>query len=119
MSSDPQPATTGPEQGRRGGDGRFAPGASGNPRGRPPGARNRASLAAEALLAGEAEALTRKAVELALGGDLVALRLCLERVLPPARERPLRVDLPLERATDADAAMQAVVAALRAGELTA
>ena len=49
---------------------------------RPKGARNRATLAAETLLDGEAEALTRKAVELALAGDTTALRLCLERVLP-------------------------------------
>jgi hypothetical protein len=118
MSSHPHPATTGPEQGRRG-NGQFARGASGNPGGRPPGARNKAALAAEALLAGEAEALTRKAVELALSGDLIALRLCLERILPPVKERPLRVDLPLKRATDADTAMRAVLEALRTGELTA
>jgi hypothetical protein len=67
MSNHPHPATTGPEQGRRA-NGQFAHGASGNPGGRPPGARNKAALAAEALLAGEAEALTRKAVELALSG---------------------------------------------------
>jgi hypothetical protein len=39
------------------------------------GARNSATLAAEALLDGEAEALTRKAIELALGGDSLALRI--------------------------------------------
>ncbi len=116
MSGD-QPATTGQEQGRHG-NGQFASGVSGNPQGRPPGARNKASLAAEALLADEAEALTRKAVELALGGDLTALRLCLERILPPVRERPLRIDLPLERRADADTAMRAILESLRAGELT-
>jgi hypothetical protein len=68
--------------------GRFRPGVSGNPRGRPPGSRNHATLAAAALLEGEAEAITRKAVELALAGDPVALRLCMERILPPLRERP-------------------------------
>ena len=41
-----------------------------------------------ALLEGETEAITRKAVELALAGDPVALRLCVERILPPMRERP-------------------------------
>ena len=41
----------------------------GNP-GRPKGARNRATLAAEAILEGEAEALSRKAVERALEGDM-------------------------------------------------
>jgi hypothetical protein len=49
-------------------------------------------MAAEALLDGEAEALTRKAVELALAGDTVALRLCLERLLPPRRSRRVTFD---------------------------
>ena len=53
-----------------------------------------ATMAAEGLLDGEAEALTRKAVELALEGDTVALRLCLERLLPPRRSRRVTFDLP-------------------------
>src|SRR5687768_6523834 len=61
--------------------GAFRPG---NP-GRPKGCRNRATLAALALLEGEAEALARKAVELALAGDTVALRLVLDRLLPKGR----------------------------------
>ena len=56
-------------------DGRFAPG---NP-GRPKGSRNKTTAAISALLDGEAEAITRKAVEMALEGDSVALRLCLEK----------------------------------------
>jgi hypothetical protein len=48
----------------------------------------------EALLDGEAAALARKAVELALAGDAAALRLCLDRLLPPRRERPVAVALP-------------------------
>src|ERR1700676_4679872 len=58
-------------------DGRFQRGRSGNPAGKPKGARHRTTLAAEELLQGEASALTRKAVELALSGDSSALRLCL------------------------------------------
>jgi len=52
------------------------------------------TLAAAALLAGESEALTRKAVEMALGGDPTAMRLCMERVLPPCRERTVKFSLP-------------------------
>jgi hypothetical protein len=48
----------------------------------------------EALLDGESEALTRKAVELAKGGDMQALRLCLDRILPPRKDRPLTFTLP-------------------------
>jgi hypothetical protein len=47
------------------------------------------------LLDGEAEALTRKAVELALEGDTTALRICMERICPPVRERPIDADLKL------------------------
>jgi Family of unknown function (DUF5681) len=68
---------------------RFQPGQSGNPNGRPPGSRNKSTLAVEALLDGEAEVLTRKAIELAKAGDLVALRLCLDRVCPPRKDRPV------------------------------
>ncbi|WP_346658170.1 DUF5681 domain-containing protein [Bradyrhizobium sp. 138] len=70
-------------------DARFQPGQSGNPRGRPRGSRNRTTLAVEALLEGEAEALTRKAIELATGGDIQALRICLDRLCPPRREATL------------------------------
>src|ERR1700738_457555 len=79
--------------------GRFAGGRSGNPAGRPRGCRDHVNRAARLLLAGEGEALTRKAVELALAGDpwtfspracpVGALRLCLERVVAPYRERIL------------------------------
>jgi len=61
----------------------FRPGESGNPAGRPRGARNRTTLAAEQLLDGEAEVLTRKAIELAKEDNLSALRLCIDRILPP------------------------------------
>ena len=44
----------------------FTKGKSGNPQGREVGCRNKASLAAEALLDGEADMLTRRAIELAI-----------------------------------------------------
>src|SRR5262245_47204912 len=43
----------------------FEPGQRGNPSGRPKGARNKTTIAVEALLDNEAEALTRKLIELA------------------------------------------------------
>jgi Family of unknown function (DUF5681) len=97
----------------------FARGRSGNPRGRPVGSRNRRTLAAAVLLDGESEALTRKAVELALAGDPTALRLCIERILPPCRERAVRFELPpIENAHDVSVAMNAVTAALARGVIT-
>ena len=97
----------------------FKPGQSGNPAGKRPGTRNRATRALEALLDGEAEALTRKAVELALGGDITALRLCLDRILPPRKDRPVSFELPaINGAEDARAASAAVLAAVSVGSLT-
>src|SRR5260370_38889426 len=73
--------------------GRFEKGRSGNPAGKPPGARNRATLASEALLDGEAEELTRNAIERAKQGDTVARRLCLDRILPPRKHRAVSLSL--------------------------
>jgi len=72
----------------------FPKGTSGNPAGKPIGTRHKATQAALTLLEGEGEALTRKAVELALAGDTTALRLCLERLIPPRKERHVSVELP-------------------------
>ena len=78
---------------RKQGNSQFPPGQSGNPAGRPKGARNKATLALETLLDGQAEALTQKAIELALGGDMMALRMCLDRILPARRDRPVSIEM--------------------------
>ena len=99
----------------RNSDGTFGPG---NP-GKPKGTRHRATQAALALLDGEAEALTRQAVKMALGGDATALRLCLERIAPPRRDAPVTFDLPqMETARDAATAAGAVLDAVALGDLT-
>jgi Family of unknown function (DUF5681) len=98
---------------------RFQKGRSGNPAGRRPGSRNKATIAAAKLLAGEAEKLTRKAVEAAFAGDAMALRLCVERLLPVCRERPVKFKLPpIESPADIAACMKAVTAALADGVIT-
>jgi hypothetical protein len=99
--------------------GRWPKGRSGNPAGKPRGARHKSTLAAEALLDGQAEALSRKAVELALAGDTVALRLCLERILPARRERPIQLALlPLDGVAGLAATSAALLDAVAAGEVT-
>ncbi len=97
---------------------RGRPFQAGNP-GRPKGARNKASLAAEALLDGEAEALARKAIDMALAGDTTAMRLCLERIMPARRDRPVSFAMPqISSASEAAQAASAIVAAVALGELT-
>ena len=74
----------------------FKPGQSGNPAGKPTGTKNRATVMAQALFDGEAETLTRKIIELAMGGDMQALRVCVDRLCPPmkAQAAPVQVDIP-------------------------
>lgn len=96
-------------------DGTFA---AGNP-GKPRGSRHRATQAAQALLDGEAEALTRKSVEMALNGDAAALRLCLDRIAPQRREATVSFALPeITSAQDTAKAAGAVLTAVATGEIT-
>jgi hypothetical protein len=113
------PATPVQEQERRDEGGRFVKGRSGNPAGRVAGTRNHATLMAEALFDGEAAALARKAIELGLGGDPAALRLCLDRVIAPRRGRPVEVALPpVNGVADIAGAMTAIARAAARGEIT-
>ena len=99
----------------RNSDGKFAPG---NP-GKPIGARHKVTLAVSGLLEGQAERLTQKAVDMALSGDTTALRLCLERIAPPVKDKPVRFGLPpMENAQGAAQAAQAVLQAVSGGVLT-
>src|SRR4051812_42771506 len=106
--------TTGKQRGRP-----FKRGKSGNPDGRPKGARNITTVALEALLDGQAIALTQKAIDLALAGDIAALRLCVDRILPPRKDRPVTFGFPaITSAAEAAATMSAILGAVAAGEVT-
>jgi len=99
--------------------GRFAKGVSGNPAGRPAGSRNSATLACEALLEGQAEALPQKAVDMALAGDTVALKIWIDRIYPARKDRPVTFALPpINTARDAADVMSSVMNAVAAGQLT-
>ena len=112
--------TDDPDKAGRGQSGRWRKGRSGNPAGMAPGTRHRATRAVEALLAGEAEGLTRRAIEAALAGDMMAMKLCLERLAPPPRTRTVALpDLP-DLGTPAGllAASARLIAATASGELS-
>ena len=99
--------------------GNWKPGQSGNPAGKAKGTLHHATRAAMALLDGEAEALTRKAIEKAKEGDGAALRLCLERIIPARKDRSVSLALPkLETAADSLRAVGAIIEAVASGELT-
>src|SRR6266576_385461 len=97
----------------------FLKGQSGNPAGKRPGTRNRATIIAEEMLDCETRPLLRGAIDDAKGGDGVMARFCLSRIIGPRRDRPVRFELPpLQSAADLKAAMEAVTSAVAQGELT-
>jgi hypothetical protein len=97
----------------------FEPGVSGNPNGRPKGSRNRMTVAVEEMLEGNCEALVQKLLEKAMAGDAAALRLCVARLLPVRRDRPVEFALPsITTVPDAVEASSAVLKACADGELT-
>jgi hypothetical protein len=76
-------------------------------------------MLAEQLLDGDAEKIVRKTITLGLDGDVAALRLLLDRILPPRRDRPVAFSLPaLTAPRDAATALAAVVDAVAVGNLT-
>ena len=87
--------------------------------GRPKGSRNKATIAIESLLQGQAEALTQTAITQALGGDSLALRLCMEPIAPAPKDQPASFNLPkMNNALDASEAAGSVLTAVSEGELT-
>ena len=76
-------------------------------------------MTALALLEGQAEALTQRAVEMALAGDTVARRLCMDRIAPIKKDAPVQFALPrMKTARDAAEAAAAVLQAVSAGNLS-
>jgi hypothetical protein len=108
-----------PDNSGRRQDGTFAPGVSGNPAGCRKGSRHKVTLAIEALLEGQHEALTQAAISKALEGDTTALRLCLDRIAPPRKDAPITFQLPaIATAADTVSASSSLLSAVAAGEVT-
>jgi hypothetical protein len=113
---------TGEEQGRAERvRGRFARGTSGNPAGRPRGSRNRTSALCADLLSASSAEIFGKVIALAKKGDGVALKLCVDRLLPirAARDRAVELVLPAaESAADLVRAAAVVIDRAAVGEIT-
>lgn len=110
-----EPENTGAKQAR----GRFKPGESGNPAGKPKGSRNKTTLLVERMIEGEAEAITQTAISLAKGGDASLLRAMLDRLAPARKEPTVTIELPPIRSpADAPAIAARLIEAVAAGELT-
>jgi hypothetical protein len=72
------------------------------------------------MLEREAEKLVKKAVELAMAGNIGALRLCLDRLVPAPGNEPLVCEMPpLAKTADAVAAIAGIASAAVAGDISA
>lgn len=96
----------------------WQPGQSGNPSGKKPGSRNKATYMVLALMEKGAKEITDAVVAAAKAGDLTAARMILDRLAPPAKERPVSLALPdTGTAEGVSAAQQAILQAVAAGDL--
>ena len=103
---------------RRGKGKPFQPGQSGNPAGKPMGAKNKATRLAQSLLDGEEEALVRKVIELAKGGDLQALKVCLDRLIPPMKAQSALIHVEIPKTANLIDTADALLRAAAGGELS-
>ena len=115
----PQPEVEQPINAGRKKDGTFAKGFVANPAGKPKGTRHNATRLAEALIDGRAKEIVDKAIEMALAGDPTAVRLVLDRLCPPRRERPVSLEMPsIKSAVDLIKAAAALTEATASGDIT-
>lgn len=88
-------------------------------KGRPHGSRKTVTLLIDEMLANEAEAITSKLVNMALNGDITALRLCIDRICPVRKGRTVTLDIPpIESISDALQAVRTIVTAATNGEIS-
>lgn len=100
--------------------GRFKPGKSGNPKGKPKGSRNTALQAMDRIGEESAQDLIRSVVTKALEGDMAAARVVLDRAWPIRKGRLLTFTMPpVENAGDIARGIAGILQAVANGLLTA
>jgi hypothetical protein len=119
MTDEPGPGTapdnTGPQQRGR----PFAPGQSGNPAGRPRGARSAALMALDAIGTAAGESILQGVIKAAQEGDMRAAEVLLRRLWPERKGRPITVELPpMQTAADLPNVLGALAEAVACGDLT-
>jgi Family of unknown function (DUF5681) len=96
----------------------FQKGQSGNPAGYHKGSRHKATLLAEKMLADDQDEILRAVIDAAKAGDSTAMKLCIDRLVPLRKGRPIAFNLPpVETAVDVAVAIGELSRAAD-GELT-
>jgi hypothetical protein len=108
-----------PENSGRDHGGRFQKGVSGNPFGKPRGARHKATLAAEAMLRGGLDDAVGVIIRASGMGDVEAAKFIVSRIIPAAKDKTIQLELKkIKTASDAVEAMSEIVGEMAAGEIT-
>jgi len=98
---------------------KFKRGQSGNPKGKPKGARNKSTLAAEKLLEGSLDRICKRIEEEALNGNMQAAKMILDRFLPVRKDRSIKIDFPqINSLEDVLNAIGSIVNAVGSGEIS-
>lgn len=95
----------------------FKKGQSGNPAGRPPKTGPGRDVELRRMLQAKAPELINQVLTMALAGDLAALKMALDRVLPAIKPVDQAVTIPIP-GEDLVAAGQSILAAMASGQLT-
>jgi hypothetical protein len=111
--------TAGESPAKRDGHGRFAPGQSGNPAGKKPGTRNRATRVREVAAEGDEAVVLQALMELVRAGNAAAVRLAATLFFAKPRDREIDLELPSGEAGATPAAIfDRVFRMMARGELT-
>jgi hypothetical protein len=98
---------------------KFKKGLSGNPRGRPKGVRNMASLMAEQLFGNDIQIICNSVIEQAKAGNMQAAKIILDRILPSKKDAPISLELPkIETHNDILKAIGCITQAVANGSIT-
>jgi hypothetical protein len=111
---------TGRNQPRRGSGRPFRAGQSGNPAGKPKGCRNRAGILLDAINDDDLAAIVTTLVTQAKVGDMTAIKILLDRLVPAPRARAVELKLPSladGSCRSKAAALAAVLNAMAAGQI--
>jgi hypothetical protein len=94
----------------------FQKGHSGNPKGRPKRKKNKSTLLAQSLLENDVEAICTRLLIEAKEGNIQAIKIVMDRILPARKELPIVLDLPeIKTPTDLLNAISAITSAVGSG----